>query len=272
MQHILVASPVLARAGIGFVIAIIIALGARRADSLSASGALAAAGIGTISAVAGAGWGVLLVAYFVAASLLSRYGRHEKERLTGGVVAKGGPRDATQVIANGGIFASALAIATFSATDIASTMHVVALGALAASSADTWATEIGTLHGGTPRSLFSLRRVDAGTSGAISAIGSVAMIVGAAFVAVGAVLVGLGASSIIVASGGVAGALFDSLLGATVQDRRWCPTCSTETERGVHGCGTATTHARGVAWIDNDAVNFLSTLIGGAVAALLATL
>jgi uncharacterized membrane protein len=69
--------------------------------------------------------------------------------------------------------------------------------------------------------------------------------------------------------GGFAGSLFDSLLGATCQSRRWCAVCALETERGVHHCGSVTSAHRGLPWIDNDVVNFLSNACGGLLAALL---
>ncbi|CAN5126274.1 DUF92 domain-containing protein [soil metagenome] len=265
-------SQALIRGAVGLLIATAIALGARRAGSLSTSGALAAVCIGTVCAAAGTSWGALLIVYFIAASLLSRYGRGEKERLTGGVVAKRGARDATQVLANGGIYAACLAVAAICPGRIATLMHFQALGALAASSADTWATEIGTLHGGTPRSMFTFRRVVPGTSGAISIAGTVAMIAGAAFVAFVAMGLGLPAVPLAVGIGGIAGAIADSALGATLQERRWCATCSTSSEQPVHTCGATTSLAGGLAFLDNDTVNLLSTVVGGAVAALLASL
>ena len=261
----------LIRATTGFLFAVVIAGAARRAGSLSTSGALAAACLGTLCTAAGTGWGVLLIVYFVAASLLSRYGRREKERVAGGVVVKAGARDALQVLANGGLYAISLAIAAVSSDRIANIEYALALGALAASSADTWATEIGTLHGGTPRSLFTLRRVAPGTSGGVSVIGSLAMVAGAAFVALIGMLLGLTAMPVAVGIGGIAGAVADSALGATVQERRWCPTCSMASEQVVHTCGSPTNLVAGARWMDNDAVNFLSTVVGGAVAAYLAT-
>jgi uncharacterized protein (TIGR00297 family) len=262
----------LTRALVGCALATAIALAARRAGSLSTSGALTATVMGTLCAAVGTGWGVLLIVYFLAASLLSRYGRREKERLAGGVVAKGGARDARQVLANGGLYAACLAIAQVSPDDITTIAYVVALGALAASSADTWATEIGTLHGGTPRSLFTLRRVVPGTSGGVSVVGSIAMCAGAGFVALMALSLGLTTLPLAISIGGVSGALADSALGATVQERRWCPTCSMSSEQVVHTCGSPTTVVAGVQWMDNDAVNLLATVVGGAVAALVATL
>ncbi len=262
----------LIRGIIGFVLASAIAFGARRSRSLSTSGALAAACMGTLCMAAGTGWGVLLIAYFLAASLLSRYGKREKEHLTGGVLAKTGARDARQVFANGGVYTACLMIAPLCPATLVPVLHAAALGALAASSADTWATEIGTLHGGTPRALFTLRPVSPGTSGGVSAAGSLAMLAGAAFVALVARALVVPVAYGVACVAGVAGAVADSMLGATTQERRWCPTCATLTEQRVHECGTPTDLTGGHSWMDNDTVNFMATVVGAAVAAILASL
>ena len=52
--------------------------------------------------------------------------------------------------------------------------------------------------------------------------------------------------------------------GRTAEERR---KLQRETERTVHDCGSATTSRRGIVWIDNDVVNFLSTVVGGLLAA-----
>jgi uncharacterized protein (TIGR00297 family) len=148
----------------------------------------------------------------------------------------------------------------------------VALGALAASAADTWATEIGSLATRPPRSIITGRPVPAGTSGGVNLIGMGAMVAGGAFVAVGARILSIDAPVLAVTIGGVSGALADSVVGATMQDRRWCETCQTSTERTVHSCGTATRHAGGFAAMDNDLVNLIATVVGGAVAASIVSL
>jgi uncharacterized membrane protein len=66
--------------------------------------------------------------------------------------------------------------------------------------------------------------------------------------------------------GGVFGAAFDSLLGASVQAIYYCETCQTETERAVHHCGNHTRPVRGWRWLNNDGVNFLSSVIGALIA------
>jgi uncharacterized protein (TIGR00297 family) len=152
-------------------------------------------------------------------------------------------------------------------------VHWAALGvgALAASASDTWATEIGTMYGMRPRSILTWRRVPRGTSGGISLFGTIAAIAGASFIGIVARICGWPVPVTNAAVlGGVAGSLIDSLLGATVQSRRWCDTCNRETERAVHDCGSATRRSRGLGWIDNDVVNFVSGALGGLLAAFLA--
>jgi len=251
----------------GFALATLISLIARRTRSLTSSGAIAATLVGTLAVAAGWSWGALLVVYFASSAALSHIGKESKEHRTGAVVAKGGARDATQVLANGAMFGAAALLATMRPD-----VRWIALGAgsLAASAADTWATEIGTLYGSAPRSILTWRAVPVGTSGGVSAIGTLAAIAGALFVAL--VVVTLGWTWIVarnVMIGGVVGALVDSLFGATIQSRRWCDTCERETERIVHDCGNATRNVRGFRWIDNDMVNFLSSAAGGLIAAIL---
>ncbi len=241
-----------------------VALLARRTGSLSTSGAVAATITGTVASAASWGWGALLIGYFAASSLLTRMGAAKKAARTGGVVEKGGARDAWQVAANGGLFALA-ALATVA--DLGGAWSLVGAAALASAAADTWSTEIGSWLGGTPRSIVTLRAVTPGTSGGITWWGSFGAALGAAFVAALAVATGTSsalAPSIIV--GGVAGAFADSLLGAAVQARRRCPACGVGTERRVHDCGTATVPAGGISWMDNDAVNFAATGAGALVA------
>jgi uncharacterized protein (TIGR00297 family) len=258
---------VIVRALAGLLLAALVSFVARSARSLTVGGAIAATVVGTVAVAAGWDWGALLIVYFASSTALSRLGRSLKEQRTASIVAKGGERDAVQVLANGAAFAGA-AIAMLVRPD--ARWIALGFGSLAAAAADTWATEIGTLYGGEPRSIFSGRRVPTGTSGGITPIGTLAAVSGAMFIAILAKL--LGATPAVarhVALGGVVGALLDSVLGATVQARRWCDVCGRETERMTHDCRTATRPLRGWGWLDNDLVNFLSNAAGGLLAALL---
>ncbi len=254
---------ILARAAAGLTTAALVALMARRAGALSASGAIAAALVGTAAVIAGWRWGILVIAYFTAASLLTHVGMELKQRRTGPVVAKRGERDALQVLANGGVFS----IVVLLATSFPLPGAAAAGGALAAASADSWATEIGTLSVAPPRSVLNFCAVPAGTSGAVSVPGSCAMLAGAAFIALAARLLDVSHAMIAVTIGGLAGGIADTILGATVQERRWCATCERDTERRVHDCGALTELSGGLRWLDNDAVNLVATLVGAAVAA-----
>jgi uncharacterized membrane protein len=71
-------------------------------------------------------------------------------------------------------------------------------------------------------------------------------------------------------AGGLAGSLFDSLLGATVQGIYFCERCGKETESPIHRCGQTTRLFRGWPWLNNDLVNLLASAVGGLVAVALA--
>lgn len=244
-----------------------IAMVAGRGGSLAPSGRWAALLVGTVATMAGWAWAALLVGWFIASSALTRLGHVQKTSRTAGVLAPSGARTATQVGANGGLFAIAALVGTLSADPRAS---VLALGALAAAAADTWATEIGLLYGGAPRALFGGASVEAGMSGGVTTVGLAASAAGALVVAVaGAWLVPSAPASgivVAVATGGVLGALADSVLGGTLQVKQWCAACQRFTERPMHDCGTRTTYAHGLRWMTNDTVNLLATIVGALVA------
>jgi uncharacterized protein (TIGR00297 family) len=254
---------VIVRAACGAVIAAAIAVGAWRAGSLSRSGAGAAFFTGTIAIAAGWGWGALLIAYFVSSSLLSRVRAAYKAARSGAIVEKAGARDARQVLANGAVFAL---FALVQLVHPSALWLAAAAGALAASAADTWGTEIGMLSKSAPRMITTWRTVPTGTSGGVSAIGLAATVIGALFVAEGAWLVHRNVYlALAVSLGGLSGAFVDSMFGALWQSRRVCKQCSSATERLVHDCGARTERAGGLAWLDNDGVNFACTIVGALV-------
>lgn len=255
----------IARAAAGGLIAAAIAAAAWRVGSLSRSGAVAALFIGTLGVAAGWEWGALLILYFLSSSLLSRAGAAIKAQRSGSIVAKGGTRDAIQVLANGAVFAAAAALALLFPSSL---WLVAGAGALAASAADTWGTEIGMLANAPPRMITTWRTVPTGTSGGVSAVGLVATACGALFIAFAAWLLHRNAhAALAVALGGIVGALVDSFTGALWQSRRVCTRCGSATERLVHDCGTQTERAGGLGWLNNDGVNAACTAVGALTAA-----
>lgn len=256
-------SPLLIRLVAGCALAGVFVLAAWRQRNLSSSGAVAGFVTGVICLAAGWSWAALLVTLYVSATALSRYHRANKAEMLGAIVEKGGERDAFQVAANGGVFA-ALAVASLLHP---STMWLpLAAGAIAASTADTWATEIGTAATRQPKLITTGKTVPAGTSGGVTWLGSIGSLAGAACIGIVALLLGWGAPAAWAAvAGGVAGSFVDSLAGATVQRRQWCPSCGAPTERLVHSCGSTTHPHGGIRWVDNDVVNAISSLTGALV-------
>jgi uncharacterized protein (TIGR00297 family) len=259
---------------VGFGLALVAALIAMRLGMLSGSGAVAATVLGgLIYGLGGLPWAVLLIAFFVSSSLLSRaFGR--RKRSVASNFAKGGRRDWAQVAANGGAGLLFL-IATTAGWLPAAVAWAGYAGALATVNADTWATELGILSAGQPRLISTGKRVPKGTSGGISLPGSVAALAGAALIAGLALWLGSLSLALLIAVSvaGLLGSYVDSLLGATVQAIYYCPKCKKETERHpLHSCGTATRHTRGWAWMNNDWVNFLSSAAGAMLAAAAARL
>lgn len=187
---------------------------------LTGRGTAAALAVG-LAILWGMGWKglLLLFAFFISSSLLStKTTRNER-----------------QVIANGGIAALAALAGSWPAF----------AGALAAATADTWASEIGRRSSRPPRLITNGRPVPAGTDGGITVLGTMGGLAGAGFIAA-LTLVAPPRVMTAVAIAGVVGMLLDSVLGATVQ--------------GVSK------------WLDNDAVNLAATLGGASVALALSSL
>ena len=244
----------------GILLAIIIAYLAYRARSLDRSGAYAAFVVGTvIFGLGGWRWAILLLTFFITSSGLSRAFK-ERKREANEKYAKGGQRDAGQVFGNGGIPTLFAALSVFFPEAIWPWLGFAA--SLAAVNADTWATELGVLNPTLPRLITDLRKVvEKGTSGGVSLVGTLASLAGAGLIGLEAALLNPSGVNwlffVLVTISGLLGALFDSLLGATVQAIYNCPTCQKETERNpTHSCGTETTQIRGWKWLNNDWVNF----------------
>jgi uncharacterized protein (TIGR00297 family) len=245
----------------GLILGSVIAALAYRFGALSLTGAAAAAALGAFvfywGGLAGA---ILLVLFFGGSSLLTQAFPGRK-RDASRHYAKGGARDPMQVLANGGVAGASLALYAYT-RDV--NWLFAFTGALAAANADTWATELGPLSSQQPRLATSGKRVPAGTSGAVSWVGSLASLAGAVFIALtGSWLFEIPRILLAGTLAGVLGSLVDSLLGACCQAVYYCPACRVETERSPeHGCGTAMHRIRGLAWLDNDLVNLLGTLAG----------
>jgi len=250
----------------GAVIAGAITAVARKTRTLSESGQWAAFFSGIVAAAAGWWWALTLIVFFVTSAALTKWRLADKMRLTEGSLPRATERNASQVLANGGVF---VLLAFGSAEGARERLAFAALGALAAAASDTWSTEIGTLFGGTPRMITTGAPVEPGMSGGVTIAGFAAAIAGAALIALcGAFAIPDHHKQLAIAAaiGGFGGGLADSVIGATLQSKRFCDRCRHWTERRVHVCGFRTRHARGIQWMSNDAVNLCGTVAGAVIA------
>lgn len=186
-----------------------------------------------------------LLALFLLTFAATKFGRRRKEAL-GTAEGKRG-RTASQVAANLGV--AVLAGIPLSQVHVFSPMSfnghtalLAMLAAMAEATADTLSSELGQVLGGEPRLITSFRPVPIGTDGAVSLAGTLAGLAGPALVTLaGAAALPLThTDTLVVIAASAAGLFLDSLLGA-IPERR--------------------------GWLNNDAVNTLSTLAAAMLAA-----
>ena len=187
------------------------------------------------------------------------------------------PRNLKQLIANGILLA---VFAVLHRVGQGNSVVIVAyLGCAGAVAGDTWATSASQFTTSSPRLLTSGKQVPPGTPGAVTGIGialtalaglvaswlflSVATVVDGETVSV-AISITMSFAAII---GAVAGALFDSYLGAACQ-ALYADADGRLTDHPVAEDGSSNSYIRGWRWLSNDLVNF-SNSVAGALSALL---
>lgn len=224
---------------------------------LGRSGAIAALLVGT-AILTGAGYagGLALLIFFTGSSVVGRLAPDPARHLG----ARSGRRDAWQVLANGG--SAAVAAVLFSGP---LALWIVA-GSLAAAAADTWASAIGALSRREPVDILRGLPVPPGTSGGITALGTVGGLIGALSLALPLGLLTRAAPPAAAAMGiGFGGMLLDSLLGSALQGKFACRRCGMNSERRRHACGDRTERIGGLAWLTNDGVNLIVTATAAVV-------
>jgi uncharacterized protein (TIGR00297 family) len=189
------------------------------------------------------GW-LLLVAFFVIGSACTKIG-YRRKAAANLAQERGGRRGARHALANAGV---AAACAVFAALTPYPVLFAVAFAAaFATAAADTASSEIGQLAGRRTFLITTLRPVPRGTDGAVSLEGTLAGV--AAAIAIGALGAAVGLFPWIcvlpVAGAAVIGTTFESVVGATLEQRRL---------------------------LDNEALNFLNTLVGALAGLALAAL
>ena len=232
----------------------IVFYGAYKFKSLSKSGILSAYAMGII--IFGTGgfmWITPILIFFVLSSALSKLPK------TKNTLQKYPRRDIIQVIANGGA-ATIISVINFYYPN--NQLFIVYLAAIAAATADTWATEIGLLSPWNPIHITKLKTVVKGTSGGISLLGTLGSVLGATVIGITGTQLGLPVSLLgIIIITGTAGGLVDSLIGGSIQANFQCTECNNITEKRKH-CNLPSKHLSGLYIVDNDMVNCLNTISG----------
>lgn len=225
-----------------FIFILLATVGTFFARKLSLMGALTGATIAS-ACYTGGGWRILgcLAAFFVLSVLATRIQAKEKLR-TGLAERDGGPRLASQVLANGAV-AAICSLAAIVRPDHSVIFLLAAAAAFASATADTLSSEIGNAFGSRYWDLVTLRSGKKGNNGVVSLEGTAAGFAGSLVIALIACTGQLSAAGFfsIIFAGNAAG-LFDSLLGGTLENRQL---------------------------LTNDQVNFLNTAFGALTAAIL---
>lgn len=231
--------------------------------ALTRSGAIAAVFAGMAVYLGFRVEGLLLLgAFAVTSSIWSKYKSSEKEKIED-KLAKSGTRDWQQVLANGG-GAAIFSMLEFIHHDV---FWVIGFAVcIASANSDTWASEIGSLSKRKPIYIKTGKRTERGTSGAISLLGSVAGLAGSLLIALlSQWLFQLNhVMTLAIFLFGFIGNMVDTLMGAFIQQVYVCGKCGLETEK-EHHCGLPTTKLKGLPFMNNEMVNFLSGFLAALV-------
>ena len=226
---------------------VLIAL-AQRTPLLTRSGWVHAAALGTIlwGCLGWSGW-LAVVAYLSLGTLVTKIGFQNKQS-RGLADARGGQRGPENVWGSAAVGAL-LALLIGAGVEPRALLMVGIAASFAAKLADTFGSEIGKRFGRTAVLITSLRPVPPGTEGAISLEGTLASAVGSIVMTLVMLALQLLPSwplAGLVMVVGLLATLAESLLGALVQDR--------------------------VAWLSNELVNALQTLLAALLGMLLMAL
>ncbi|WP_456279366.1 DUF92 domain-containing protein [Bacillus sp. AK128] len=246
-----------------FLFIMVVSLMGYRIKSLTISGAIAAFMVGCLVSI---GFGIngllLLGVFFLTSSLWSKYKRNAKKSMDE-ITEKGETRDFTQVLANGLVPALCGLFNWLYPLDYLLIAFIISI---AAANADTWASELGSLSKKNPVHVLQMKRVNPGTSGAVSTLGIIASILGAGVIAgTSFFLYPVSLFTLLIIIGlGTIGSLFDTIIGATIQAKYRCASCNVLTEKRVH-CGTSTYLERGWRLVNNEVTNLASILAATAL-------
>lgn len=228
--------------------------------AITFSGLLVATLLGVSLYVLG-GWCsfAALVLFFILGSTVSRIGKGKKAAAHA-LHERKGARSIAQVLANGLpglLFAAVYRIGANQSCQLA------VLACFAATMADTFSSEIGILSKKAPISIVTRKPIQRGMSGGITLLGLFGAALGALTVSMLAIpQFGMPGMWAVIAAG-VAGSIIDSVLGATCQAKYQLGEDSQQLTERKSVNGTPLKLVKGIRWVNNDVVNFVSAFISG---------
>ncbi len=235
--------------------------------SIDETGLLTGVAVGSVFVtIGGLPATVMLITFFLIGSAFTKYKYSLKEEL-GAAELKGGARNWRNVLAN--LFFPMIMLIMFSFCSLPGA-KIAFLSSLSGALSDTLGSEIGVLSQKPPRMIIGFKKVPPGTSGAVSFIGTLASLLGSIIIPIEAYVFSLidRSSLLIVVVLSFLCSTLDSVLGATIQARYRCETCGAITENLYH-CNGRAKLIEGLPFIDNHAVNLISTGVISVVALIL---
>jgi len=208
---------------------------AYRSGALDLRGALSAALLGIFVLQLGGVYPFLALLTFVVLGVIATKYRYEEKRKKGVAQSNGGVRSWGNVLGNGLAVVLFLILEKLSMMD---TFWAATFSAIATVNGDTLASELGKVFGRRPRLITNLRPVKPGTNGAVSLAGELFALLGIFMIALFALPLTVHKTQMLLAIviGGFIGVNLDSIIGATLENRRIT---------------------------DNNSTNFLASLLGG---------
>lgn len=258
-------------------IIVIISIISYKTKQLTLSGAISATLLGTVVTLAFGTGGLLVYLFFlIAAGVLSKINQNnEIYKDAEEIQDKGSRRDAVQVFANGGI----VFVLAFMYILHPSIIIIIMFGASVCEAvSDTASGEVGMLFNGRTVSIITGIPQKSGLSGGVSYEGTLGGFIAAIITAMiwYTCFFTAGISTItylfLVIVTGFSGCIVDSLMGASIQAHYYDKETDKLTEKSHDKEGHALPLVKGIAFFDNDKVNFFSNLFSVIFALLFSSL
>ena len=178
------------------------------------------------------------------------------ENVTSSINKKSGTRDIVQVMANG--LTAGIAILVYGITDNPDFLFLYVIG-IGEALADSIASDIGVLSKKEPFDICTFKRISKGISGGVSLLGIISSFVFClVYTFFSYIFIDFKFSMyILILLIPFLGCIIDSILGSRVQSKYRCRVSGKYTEKKIH-CHHTTDFVKGVKFIDNCCVNFIS--------------